>query len=162
MLFPSTYKLIYPIRTGNGGWNPTPLRLFASQLKKNFRRPIPEPFCCGCSYEMFFQNTKPHMQCWVLKYDKKGAWSSFLKKILTNIKNIRFGFEMFERSIIRPFSVLAPSNLTKKTNNLMVFAYLHIEYSTYILPYFCIFIISMGKFRHFLPMEPQQSSQIFL
>ena len=31
-----------------------------------------------------------HMRCWVSKYGKKGAWSSFLKEFWDNIKKLRY------------------------------------------------------------------------
>ena len=37
------------------------------------------------------------MECWVSKYDKKGAWSSFLKKFEENIQKWRFWFRHFWR-----------------------------------------------------------------
>ena len=43
-----------------------------------------------------------HIECWVSKLGKNGAWSSFLKDFfLENIQNEDFGFAIFENGLCR-------------------------------------------------------------
>ena len=41
-----------------------------------------------------------HMECWLSKQGKKGAWSSFLKKFWKIIKNKDFGFDISKKGQI--------------------------------------------------------------
>ena len=53
-----------------------------------------------------------HMDGWISKKGKKGAWNLFLKEFLENIKNEDFGLRLFGKGqILVPFSGLAPSKL---------------------------------------------------
>ena len=36
------------------------------------------------------------MRCWVSKYGKKGAWSSFYSEFLENIQKLRFCFKIYK------------------------------------------------------------------